>query len=276
MVVGGGAEVELAQHVGDEAEGEESGAGEKGEHGEKGERGIAQVVVLDQFSQDGPNDGNESDEHEDDAGAAKKMERAGGIFLPEPDRAHVQNAFHSPLPVVFGLAGRARPVVDHLFAYFKAFDLKNGRNKTVHFAVERHLAETFFLINLKRTAAVMDAVVNEEFADQSGHERRPALALFVLAVFAPAGNDVEIVGFEFFDERRDVGRIVLSVAVQRGNVFSRRGFYSRVHGGGLAEVAAQVDDLHGTERLQGIHCFVRRTVVNKNYFKRLVQLLADR
>jgi len=67
-----------------------------------------------------------------------------------------------------------------------------------------------------------------------------ALDLIVLPIFAPTGNDVGPL-IEQVQHFRDIGRIILTVAVERNNDFAAGIIESRHHRGRLAEVLPEMD-----------------------------------
>jgi len=123
MCVGGSAEIDFGKHVGDKAKDEKDDADEETEHRELGERGAGQILTKKYLAENRPHSGESGDEHKEDADATEEVQRAVGVFLPEPNREHVEDAFNAALPVVFGLAGGAGAMVDHFFANLKALDL---------------------------------------------------------------------------------------------------------------------------------------------------------
>src|ERR1700686_3102956 len=107
--------------------------------------------------------------------------------------------------------------------------------------IERDLAENFAAIRFKCTAQLMDID-----AAQLGHQpvrasrREAAKPEIIDARLAPAADDV-IALSNFFEEQRDVGGIVLQIAVHGDDVFAAGMVESGGQAGGLAEVAAELD-----------------------------------
>src|SRR5258708_39631924 len=93
-------------------------------------------------------------------------------------------------------------------------------NKAVHFSVKGHLLEDFAAVGLEGGSEV----VNVDAA-QLGHEpvgaagRKAAQPEIVYAVLAPSADDVIPLG-DFFQENRNVGGIVLQIAVHGDDVFA--------------------------------------------------------
>ena len=70
---------------------------------------------------------------------------------------------------------------------------------------------------------------------------------------APTGDDVKTL-VEHFDEARDVGRIVLKIAVDRHDHIAARVVEPRHHRRGLADVVAQMDDADALVPLRQLGC----------------------
>ena len=68
----------------------------------------------------------------------------------------------------------------------------------------------------------------------------------VLAVLAPAGADVEAL-VELREQLGDVGGIVLQVAIHRDDDLAGGEIEAGHHRGGLAEIAAEMDDFHARD-----------------------------
>ena len=100
----------------------------------------------------------------------------------------------------------------------------------------------------------------------------------VLAVLAPAGDEVEVFVQQPGDHARDVDRVVLQVAVHGHDDIAARRIDAGLHGGGLLEVARQFDDAHVRavllHRLQGaLDRRIAAAVVDQHQFPRI--LVAD-
>jgi hypothetical protein len=91
----------------------------------------------------------------------------------------------------------------------------------------------------------------------------------ILAILAPPGNNV-IPFVELCQQARDVGRVVLEVAVHGDDDAARCGVESGSHGCCLAEVAAEAQELHppvfGGNPFQELERGVARAVIHKDEF----------
>ncbi len=208
--------------------------------------------------------GDAAQHEQDEPCRAEQVQRAGSELGPEPEADHVHKALEGALPIVLGHAGRARTVVDHHFADGKAFDFKNCGDKAVHFSVEVHAFETLLAVDFETAAGIVDAVAHDQPAQKVRPAGRKALEERILAVLAPAADHVELVLFEVVDHFGNIGGVVLQISVHGDDIIVLRGVDARVHGGRLAEVAAEADELERSKRLCQFNGFVLGTVVHKN------------
>ena len=115
-------------------------------------------------------------------------------------------------------------------------------------------------------------------AAQLGHEPvgaargEAAQPEIIDAILAPAADDVVALG-NFFEEQRNVGGIVLQVAVHGDDVFAAGVVESSGEAGGLAKIAAQLDDGHaavdGGNLAQQRERAVDRAVIDQHHLEGL-------
>ena len=110
--------------------------------------------------------------------------------------------------------------------------------------------------------------------------REVALERVVLPVLAPAAHDIEAF-VELREEQGNVGGIVLQVAVHRDDHVAFREVETGHHRGGLAEVAAEMHDLHPFVIVRGdfveqVFGVVGGAVVDEDEFPRLPDSLRAR
>ena len=136
---------------------------------------------------------------------------------------------------------------------------------------------------LQRAAVVADRHAGD-LADQPVGDARGNLARdqLVLAVVAPADDEVEA-GVDLLQQQRDVGRIVLQVAVHGDEHFAVRVLDARRHRRRLAVVAAELDDaqprIAACERRSDRDRVVLAAVVDEHHLERpaeLIERLHDR
>ncbi len=97
----------------------------------------------------------------------------------------------------------------------------------------------------------------------------------ILSVAAPAGAHVEAL-VELRQQHRNVVRVVLQIGIHRNDDLARREVESCLHRGGLAEVAAEVNDLERRLRRRDLveqrRRVVRAAVVDEYHFPGVRQL----
>src|SRR5258706_3250463 len=118
---------------------------------------------------------------------------------------------------------------------------RQRRNEAVQLAVERNLLENLAAVCLESGAEVVDIDAAELGHNPVGNSRREAPQPEVIdALLAPSADDVIALG-DFFDEQRDVRRIVLQVAIHGNDEFTAHVIEAGGEAGGLAEIAPQLD-----------------------------------
>ena len=168
-------------------------------------------------------------------------------------------------------------MVDDDFGDLGAVPLRVDGEEAVHLAIEPDALDDLAPIRLQRAAEVVQAHAAHEGDEAVGHDARGvALDGVVLAVLAPAAHDVEAL-FELGEQERDVGGVVLEVAIHRDDDVTAGEIEASHHRGGLAEIAAEMDDLHAlvaagdlVEQLIGA---VGRAVIDEDELPRLADLL---
>ncbi len=120
-----------------------------------------------------------------------------------------------------------------------------GRDEAVHFTVQAHAFEHAGAVGLEAAAQVLELqlgdLADDAVGNLGGHLAQPQA---VLAVLAPAGHQIQVFLEQTGHQLGDVLGVVLQVAVERDDDIAARGVDAGLHGGGLAEVAPQVDGAH--------------------------------
>ena len=148
----------------------------------------------------------------------------------------------------------------------------NGRQKSMHLAVQLHAFHDFRAEHFERAAVVVQVHPGHGRNERVRHHRRQAAREErILAVLAPAAHDVGA-ALERLDHRRQVARIVLQIAVQRRDVAPARVLEAGCERRGLPEVAPQPDHPHvgidGLEPCQDLEALVRAPIVDDDDFVR--------
>ncbi len=149
----------------------------------------------------------------------------------------------------------------------------------MHLAVERDVLDDFAAVGLEGGAEVVDVD-----AAESGHEPvggaggDAAENEVVAALRAPAADDV-VAFFELGEEVGDLVGVVLEVAVHGEDVVALGVVEAGGEGGGLAEVAAELDDenaaVYGGDLFEETVGAVAGAIVDEDQLEGLADLLHD-
>ena len=132
-------------------------------------------------------------------------------------------------------------MVDGNFGDAVAHSLDQGGDETVHPVKGQ---ESFFARSPHRfegATGIADAVLGEAGADRVGEFGGEPFGKSVFAVGAVAANQV-VAFVEFFEEARDVGGVVLAVAIHEEDGIAASGVDPGVHGAALAGVLGKTQD----------------------------------
>ena len=128
--------------------------------------------------------------------------------------------FERAADAVLALAGRARSMIDDDLRDLAARPRRVDGDEAMHLAIEVHVLDDALAIRLERAAVVVDVDAadarDEPVRNDRGESAREQL---VLAVFAPAADDVEAL-VHLGEQARDVGRIVLQIGIERNDHFA--------------------------------------------------------
>src|SRR5262245_56316956 len=150
--------------------------------------------------------------------------------------------------------------------------MRKEGNEPVHLAVELQLHGNFAANGLQRATRCANreacSARDQPIGDPRGKLARQQR---VLPLFPPAMN--EVVAFvELANQRWNVERVVLQIAIKRNDHFARRMLDSRLHGRGLAIVAAKADNLDplvaASEFVQSRSAAIGGAVIDKDDFPR--------
>ena len=142
-----------------------------------------------------------------------------------------------------------RAMVDHVLDDGDAELARDRRQEAVHLAVQLHRLHDLGAEHLQRAAVVVQLHAGRARDQPVGDRRRqPPVDEGVLAVLPPAATMSAGVFSSSIDHGADVARIVLQVAVHRDDVAPAGVSEAGREGGGLAEVAAELDDAQAVVR----------------------------
>ncbi len=187
---------------------------------------------------------DESQHHRNQPQSAEDVDRLGRVGAQEPHRHKVQHDLDRPVEPVLGHPRRPRPVVHDHFGDPGALPVGQGGDEAVHLAVELRLGHDLAAVGLEAAPVVVQADAGHS-SDQPVGDPRGQLAGggLVLAVLPPAADDV-VALVQLVHHPWNVGRVVLKVGVQRDHHVAASEVETGAHRRGLAEVAAETDDLH--------------------------------
>ncbi|MNV05307.1 hypothetical protein D3C71_956370 [compost metagenome] len=144
----------------------------------------------------------------------------------------------------------------------------------MHVVEVRQIEEGVALEQLDAAAGIGGVIAQHARADGVGPLAGPALGAAVLAVDAPAGKQLDLGfgGVARGQQLGNIGRIVLAIAVERGDPCRTRGFHARAHRRALAALLHVVQHpqlgvglLQCLQHLQGV---VAGIVVHIDDFER--------
>ncbi len=149
----------------------------------------------------------------------------------------------------------------------------------MEFSVERYLAENLTAVGFEGGAEIVNVDAAELGHQPVGTARgETAEPEIVDAILAPSADDVIALG-NFLEEKRNVGRIVLQIAVHGDDVFAASVIETGGEACGLAEVAAQFDDGHpaidGCDFTKQGEGSIDGAIVDEDHFKGFTARLHD-
>src|SRR5262245_59412419 len=119
-----------------------------------------------------------------------------------------------------------------------------GGNEPMQLAVQRDLLENLTTVRLESCSKVVDIhsaqLRHHPVRDSGGNPAQPEV---VDALLTPTADDVVALA-DLLDKHRDIGGIVLQVAIHGDDVLPARVIKSRGQSGSLPEVAAQFHHCH--------------------------------
>ncbi len=143
---------------------------------------------------------------------------------------------------------QARAVVDHALDDVGPGSVGQHGDEAMHLAIEPHVIEHLAAVGLERAAVVVQFNTGHKRDDAVGDLRgQPPRERAILAVLAPAADQVAALRLHLLKHERDVVRVVLQIGVHQGDDRAVGVVNAGLDSGGLPEVAAQQ---HGAHRLR--------------------------
>jgi len=239
------------------------------------DRNVAQKFFYAQ-----PQDDSTAAEDTQHAEAAEKVQRARQITQQEADGQQIEKHAEGTCDAVVRNAALAVHVADGNFADRRTVPRRQRRDEAVQLAVERDLLQNVAAISLECGTEIVDIDTgnfgHHPIGNAAGNAAHPEI---VDAILAPSADDI-VAGGDFFQEHRNVGGIVLQVAIHSDDVFPAGVVESGGESGGLAEVAAQFDDRDAAVNRRDLpqhgEGVIARSVVDQNDFEALPVRLHNR
>ena len=169
------------------------------------------------------------------------MQRPVPVAAHERHREQVEEAAHVPLDAVVRAAVLAGPVVDGQLRDPVAAVVGEDGDVAVQLAVELHPVDDLGAVRLESAVHVVEAHARDLAGDRVEDLRRDAPRDRVAALRLPARDEV-VALVELRQQPRDLGGVVLQVAVNCHDDVACRLGEAGVERRRLAEVAAQADD----------------------------------
>src|SRR5581483_4671634 len=176
--------------------------------------------VIEKFLDEEPRRDPHTTENAQHADRAEEVKRAAEVFQQETNGDEIEEHAESSRDAVVRNTALTVYVADGNFADRRTVPRGERWDEAMQFAVQRHLFENFAAICLKGCTKIVD--VN---AAQLGHQpvratgRDASEPQIIDADFAPAADDVIALG-NLFQKHRDVGRIVLQIAIHGDDVLA--------------------------------------------------------
>src|SRR5215469_15367688 len=176
-------------------------------------------------------------------------------------------------------AALAVHIADWNFDDRSAVPRRQRWDEPVQFSVERHLLDDFATISLEGSAKVVD-IHAAQFRHQPVRDarRNAPQPKVVDAVLAPAADDVVALA-DLLNEHRNIGRIMLEVAIHGDDVFAAGVVESSGEAGGLSKITAEFHDGHpavdSCDLAQQLERAIGRTVVHQDDLEALAVRFHD-
>ena len=234
--------------------------------------------------------GDELEDHEPDchphagedskrAEGSEEVQRARHIAEKKADGEQVEEDAEGAGETIMRLPCRARWISNGDFADAGAIPGGKRRDEAMHLAVERDVLDHFAAIGFEGGAEVVDVDATENRHQRVCRAgRNAAEKKIVRTLGTPTADDV-VTLFEFGEEGGDLIGVVLEVAIHSEDVVALGVIEAGGEGGGLAEVAAELDDedaaIYRSDLFEQAIGAVTGAIVDKDQFEGFTDLLHD-
>lgn len=227
--------------------GDEMDAGNQRADADDEQRPAADVLAEAEFDPGQPGHDQAGKRRQSEADTAEEMARPGAEAHEEVDGDQIENDPESARNAVLRNAGGARVVRRRLLgdAARRGDGGQPGRDEAVHFAVQPDALDDAAAEGFQAAAVVAQMDAGHPGNQLVGDLRRNlAQEQAVLAVLAPAGDQVEVFVQQPGDHARNVDRVILQVAVHGHDHVAARRIDAGLHCRRLLEVAGQFDNAY--------------------------------
>ncbi len=236
-------EIDAGDEFGEQAGGKEDEGHHEKHGGDEDEEGVlGGDVDAHDFADDEEEADEEGDTERAEADFSEEVDGAREIAVEEFDGEEVEHDAEGAADAVVAGAVWGGDVFDGDFGDFGAGHVREGGDETVVVAVEGDVVEEVAAIGFEGGAEVVNIDAGD-FADEEVGElggdaaEEEAIDPF----FSPAGDDV-VAFVDFGDELGELVGVVLEVAIHGNDDVAAGVIEAGGECGGLAEVAAEVDD----------------------------------
>src|SRR6266403_5480558 len=196
-----------------------------------------------------PQECDSADYQAEYAAAAKEIHGFAGNPVEELYHQQVEQNFEHALETVFRFPGTPRMMVDHQLSDFCPMPRRIDGQETVHLPVQADPVDYLSFVGFERAAKIMQAHSGHRRNQPVGENTRNVpLNDIVLPIFPPTRNHIETLINEV-QHSRDIGGIVLSIAIQRDDHVALSEIEARHHRSGLTGVSLEVNDANSPIRI---------------------------
>ena len=254
------------ENIGEQPCNEKLHSHENAENTNERPKAIADGSMEHDFLREHPQKNSQPDDGKRHTCASEEMERAIGIIPPKPDRDHIDESLHGALPIVLGHAMEARVVRDLHLADTESLELEECWDESVHLSEEIDILKTFTTIRFQAASGIMNLVMYENRSEHIRPAREKSLHEIITTLETPSGYHV-IPLIHLCEEKRDIVRIILKVAIDRDDDLSLRCLDTCIESGGLTEILPEHYQLKWCESPTQLERLIPGSIIDKDNFE---------
>src|SRR6185369_12081811 len=266
LVIGAG------QHFADEPDRDELNSTNDEQNSRQEQRSVFlhHVYIENEFANQKEDCGYSSCTCAQQSPSPKELKRPRGVIEQKFDADQIQQHCDRARQSVIRFTAAAREVLDRNFRDRRTRPAGECRNKPMQLSVELQLFDHLATISLECRPEVMQLQTtqfrHQPICDAAGKSSRDPS---ILPLITPAADNV-VAFAEFRDECRDLGGIVLEIAVHRNDDFTAREVEPSLQSGSLSKVLAQTDNGDARVRIgnfrKNLGCLIAASIVHENDF----------